>query len=89
MGRNEYVAERARQLAECLSDGEANGLIEQIEADIHQGNLTADEQRDLWREIRRKYEEAPKPFLRETISGRKLNQLQAAVQQFLQGKSAS
>jgi hypothetical protein len=79
----EYAAKRARELADCLSEEEANRLIEQVEIDVRRAGLTADQQQQLWREIRRKYEDEPKPFFKETISGRRLNQLQAAVQQFL------
>jgi len=86
---SEYVVTRARLLAKCRTDDEANRVIEQVEDEIRRSKLTEVQKKRLWHELCEQYEKEPKPFIKESISGQKLNQLQTAVQQFLQGKGGN
>jgi hypothetical protein len=88
MEYDKYIADRARELAECRTDDQVNYIIKQVEADIQRSRLTNLQETALWSDLRKQYEEEPKPF-EKAISGRSLNQLQAAVQQFLRNKSGN
>jgi len=86
MKLSDYAVEKARRLAACKTQAEANLLRDEIEADVQRSTLTPDQKRQLWSELYAEYRRAPKPLLEDTTSAQALNQLQAAVQQYLQSK---
>jgi len=80
----QYIDLEAGRLAECRTIAQLNAELDRIETKVSGFNVPAG--LNFWDSLAKRYEEKPKPLLKEAAASEKLNALVSAAQAIIQAR---